>query len=94
MILKGMFHPRAFLSRKRNVKAGLAARSRLLQVLEKQSSDVRSIVAASGLHYGVVVHHLRLLESERVVIKSDKRPFRWELTGVGQQRLINEPKEK
>ena len=88
--MKRVFHPRAFLSRKRNVRLGLVARTRILQVLEKQESDVKGVVNLSGLHYSVVVHHLRLLEAERVVVrKGGKRPFVWELTGVGQQRLVN-----
>jgi len=88
--LKRVFHPRAFLSRKRNVRLGLIARTRILQVLEKQGSDVKGIVSLGGLNYNVVAHHLRLLEVERVVIrKGGKRPYFWELTGVGQQRLVN-----
>jgi len=71
------------------VKLGLSARTRILQVLEKQEFNVKGIVGLSGLHYNVVVHHLRLLEAERVVVrKGEKRPFVWELTGVGQQRLV------
>ena len=86
--MKRVFHPRAFLSRKRNVKLGLNARTHILQVLEKQECNVKSIVGLSGLHYNVVVHHLRLLEAEQVVVrKGDKKPFVWQLTGVGQQRL-------
>jgi len=86
--VKRVFHPRAFLSRKRNVKLGLSARTRILQVLEKQESNIKNIVGSSGLHYRVVVHHLRLLKAERVVVrKGEKRPFVWQLTGVGQQRL-------
>jgi len=88
--LRRVFHPRAFLVRKRNVQPGLAARTRILQVLEEQQADVKGIVSLSGLNYNVVVHHLRLLEAERVVVrKGDKRPFVWMLTGVGQQRLVN-----
>jgi len=88
--LKRVFHPRAFLSRIRNVRLGLVARTRILQVLEKQESNIKSIVSLSSLHYNVVVHHLRLLEAERVVVrKGNRRPFVWELTGVGQQRLVN-----
>jgi len=88
--LKRVFHPRAFLSRKRNVRLGLSARTRILQVLEKQESNIKSIVGLSGLNYSVVVHHLRLLEAERVVVrKGGKKPFMWELTGVGQQRLVS-----
>lgn len=88
--MKLVYHPKAFLSRKRNVRLGLVARTRILQVLEKQESNIKSIVSLSGLHYNVVVHHLHLLETERVVVrKGNKRPFVWELTGVGQQRLVN-----
>jgi len=65
-----------------------------LQVLEKQESNIKNIVGLSGLHYSVVVHHLRLLEAERVVVrKGEKRPFVWQLTGAGQQRLNNLEKQ-
>jgi len=57
-------------------------------VLEQQASETGVIVSSSGLNYRVVVYHLRLLETEHVVLrKGGKRPFVWELTGVGQQRL-------
>jgi len=69
---------------------GLIARTRILQVLEKQALSIRDISNVSRLNYNIVVHHLRLLKNERVVVrKGDKRPFAWELTGVGQQRLVN-----
>jgi hypothetical protein len=59
-------------------------------VLEQQASEVRTIANSGGLKYRVAVYHLHLLEAERVVIKKGgKRPFVWELTGVGQQRLTN-----
>jgi len=78
------------LSRKRNVRLGLIARTRILQVLEKQKTDIKGIMNLTGLNYSVVVHHLRLLKTERIVVrKSDKRPFVWELTGAGQQRLVD-----
>jgi len=42
----------------------------------------------TGLGYNVVVHHLRLLGAEGVVVKKgEKKPYVWQLTGVGQQRL-------
>jgi len=88
--LMGVFHPRAFLSRKRNVRLGLIARTRVLQILEKQESHVKELMNASGLSYRVIVHHLHLLEDEYVVVrKSGKKPYVWELTGVGQQRLVD-----
>jgi len=92
--LKQAFHPRAFLSRKRNVRLGLTARTRILQALEKRESDVRAIMAPSQLKYNVVSHHLRLLEAERVVVKKGgKKPYVWQLTGVGQQRLVRSSEE-
>ncbi len=58
-------------------------------VLEQQRSDTKAVVNLSGLKYHVVLHHLRLLEAERVVVKkTDKRPHVWDLTGAGQQRLM------
>jgi len=76
------------------VRLGLAARTKILQALEKRESDVKGIMSPSGLKYGVVIHHLRLLEAERVVVKKDgKKPYVWQLTGVGQQRLVHSPDE-
>lgn len=88
--LKAAIHPKAFLSRRRNVKRGLVARTRILQALEKQDSDIRGITGLSGLKYNVVGYHIRLLKAEQVVSrKGDKRPYVWGLTGAGQQRLVN-----
>jgi hypothetical protein len=92
--LKQAFHPRAFLSRKRNVRLGLTARTRILQALERRESDVKVIMAPSQLKYNVVIHHLRLLEAERVVVKKGgKKPYVWQLTGAGQQRLVRSSEE-
>jgi len=87
--VKASFHPKAFLSQKRNVQLGLAARTRVILALEKVASNVRSVANTTGLNYNVVLHHLRLLEVEKVVTRKGNRPFLWELTGVGQQRLGN-----
>jgi len=87
--LKASFHPKAFLSQKRNVKLGLTARTRIIQTLEKTASNIRSIANTTGMNYNIVRHHLRLLEVERVVTRKGNRPFLWELTGAGQQRLVN-----
>jgi hypothetical protein len=62
----------------------------VIQGLEKHESNIRGIATETGLGYNVVVHHLRLLEAERMVTrKGGKKPFVWALTGVGQQRLVN-----
>jgi len=87
--LKASFHPKAFLSQKRNVKLGLVARTRIILALEKAGANARSVANTIGLNYHIVLHHLHLLEAEKVVTRKGKRPFLWELTGAGQQRLGN-----
>lgn len=86
--MKERYHPKAFLMERRNVRLGLLARSRIVRVLEKQSFDAKGIAKETGLSYGVVLHHLHLFEAEKVVARKGKRPFKWELTGAGQQTLI------
>ena len=76
------------------MRLGLVARTRILQALERRESDVKGIMGLSELKYNVVIHHLRLLEAERVVVKrGGKKPFVWELTGGGQQRLVHSSNE-
>jgi predicted transcriptional regulator len=87
--LKAQFHPKAFLLTKRNVKRGLKSRTKLIQTLEYNASTIRRICIATGLSYQIVAHHLRLLETEKVVIRKGKKPYSWELTGIGQQQLVN-----
>jgi len=88
-MLKAIFHPKAFLSTKRNVRLGLTARTQIIQALEKAALNASSVSNATGLNYRVVLHHLWLLEAEKVVSRKGHKPFLWELTGVGQQRLVN-----
>lgn len=87
--MKADVHPKAFLSHKRNVELGLIARTRILFALEKSPAKVKEIAGASKLSYKIVLHHLHLLEVERVTIRRGNRPYTWQLTGVGQQRLGN-----
>ena len=87
--MKPNFHPKAFLLQKRNVKPGLIARTRILVVLEKTPAKAKEIGDASKLSYKAVTHHLRLLEVEKVTTRKGNRPYVWQLTGAGQQRLDN-----
>jgi len=89
-MVKGAFHPNAHLSEIRNIKLGLRARTRVLAVLEGRSVDARTIATEAEMHYEVVMHHLKLLEAEGIVgRRSDKKPYVWAVTGVGQKRLTN-----
>ena len=71
----------------RNVKCGLRARSKILEIIEEKPSDAAGIVRASTLSYNAVMHHLRLLKDENIVSKHGRRPYYWSATGLGQKRL-------
>lgn len=81
------FHPNAYLSRKRNVKRGLISRTKILDVLEGERGKALAVAQEAQLNYRVVLYHLRLLEAEGIVSRKNGRPFNWEVTGIGQQRL-------
>ena len=80
-------HPKAYLATKRNVKAGLRARSKILFVLEEAKRGSSDISKRSGLGYDCVTYHLRSMKKERLVERSRQRPFVWALTRFGQQGL-------
>jgi len=83
------FHPNAFLHLKRNVKAGLVARTKILNVLETNNRTARDVCKESGLSYACVIYHLKSLRNEKLVSRSGtKRPFIWALTNLGQQKLL------
>ena len=88
-MFKLVHHPKAFLTLKRNVQPGLSARTQIISVLEKRESKTRTISRETGLSYTAVLYHLHLLEAENILSRRGKRPYVWQLTGAGQQRLIN-----
>jgi predicted ArsR family transcriptional regulator len=88
-MVKEAWHPNAFLSCIKNVKLGLSARTRILNLLEKRSVDARNVADEAGMHYGVALHHLKLLEAEGIVLRTGGKPHAWTLTGVGQRRLTS-----
>jgi predicted transcriptional regulator len=80
-------HPKAYLATKRNVKAGLRARSKILFVLEETKRSASDIAKRSSLGYDCIIYHLRSMRKERLVERSKRRPYLWSLTMYGQQRL-------
>ncbi len=88
-MVKGIYHPNAYLSNIRNVGRGLQARTRILAVLEKRSGDVKSVAKESEMSCGVVMHHLKLLRAEEIVERKGSKPHVWVVTGLGQKRLVN-----
>jgi predicted ArsR family transcriptional regulator len=83
------YHPNAYLSNIKNIRLGLRARTRILNVLDKSSVEAKTIAKEAEMHYGVVLHHLRLLETEGIVERKQSKPYIWVLTGLGQKRLLN-----
>jgi predicted ArsR family transcriptional regulator len=88
-MVKGAYHPNAYLSNIKNNRLGLQARTRILNVLERISADAKTIAKEAEMHYGVVTHHLRLLKAEAIVERKLGRPHIWAVTGRGQKRLVN-----
>jgi len=88
MAKRSVLHPKAYLTSRRNVKAGLIARTRLLLVLERERKSAPQIVKETGLSYACVSYHLKALRKDCLVDRlSNTRPFAWGLTPFGQQKL-------
>ncbi len=83
------YHPNAFLNSKKNIKPGLVARTKLLVVLEDQTSKTTKLSKKAQLSYSIALYHLHLLEAENIVRHIGKHRYLWHLTGAGQQRLID-----
>jgi predicted transcriptional regulator len=80
-------HPNAYLKKIRNVHCGLLARTKILVLLESQGFNASKIAKESGLSYGVVSYHLKLLKNEGTVERKGNRRYVWLATGLGQKRL-------
>ena len=81
-------HPKAYLTSKRNVKAGLVARTKILHVLERGRKNASNIAKEATLSYECVAYHLKAMNKDHLVDRdSKKRPFTWGLTPFGQQEL-------
>ena len=85
--IREAFHPNAYLRNIKNVRCGLEARTKILVAMEIENFSATKIAKESGLHYGVVMHHLRLLRNEGTVERKGIRRYLWFPTGLGQKRL-------
>jgi len=85
---QGGLHPKAYLTSKRNVKAGLISRSKILRALDEKAQSAAEISRTTSLSYECVNYHLMSLKKDRLVQRlSGTRPFTWGLTPYGQQKL-------
>ena len=91
------YHPNAYLEHKRNVTQGLQARTKILEVIDEimnkegraagRKLTIKAVSKSAALSYASSLHHLRLLEQEKIVKREGKRPYRWKVTGKGQTTL-------
>lgn len=93
-MFKIAYHPKAFLSRKRNVQRGLLSRTQIILTLEKDTSNAKKLAQETGLSYASVLYHLHLLEDENILTRKGKRSCIWKLTGAGQKRLTDTGSKK
>jgi predicted transcriptional regulator len=85
-------HPKAYLISKRNVKAGLITRTKILLALEEGRKIASAVASETALSYDCVAYHLNSMRKDRLVDRiAEKRPFTWGLTPFGQQKLPTEP---
>ena len=88
MSKKLTLHPKAYLTSRRNVKAGLISRTKILQVLENGRKSAGDVAKETTLSYDCVAYHLKALKKDHLVDKLTKsKPFTWGLTPFGQQKL-------
>ena len=88
MALNMAYHPKAYLSLKRNVRPGLATRTKILNALEERPGlTVLELSELTGLSPSAIRRQLLSLEEEGIVARRGRRPFKWALTGLGQARL-------
>ncbi len=87
-MFKVSYHPKAFLTRRKNVPRGLGTRTKILSQLEKDTLTARILNEKTRVSYSALLHHLHLMEDEHVVTRQGGRPYLWKLTGLGQKRLI------
>jgi predicted transcriptional regulator len=71
------------------VIAGLRARTKIITALDKNANNAIFLTKVTSLSYSVILHHLKLLERENLVIRRGKRPYTWLLTGLGQKQLLS-----
>ena len=87
-MFKITYNPNAFLTLKRNIKPGLSARTKILGVLEQKMCNTKTVSGETELSYKTVLYHLHLLEAENILSHKGRRTYVWQLTGVGQQKLV------
>ena len=81
-------NPNAYLPNFKNRKAGVKARTLILNALKAKPLNVGELKSQTSLSESSIRYHLGLLERARLVRRSgSKRKSSYELTGLGQQPI-------
>jgi len=86
--MQQVYHPNAWLSGFRNIRPGLARRTEILRILEKDAATAKKLSEEVDVAYSTILYHLNHLENRGIVKRTiSKPPYEWKPTLVGQQRL-------
>ena len=81
------FEPKAFLRRIKNVEKGLNTRSEIVKIMESKPSTVSEIAEKLNLSYGAIREHLIKMLDEGICTRTEKIPYKYSLTGIGQKSI-------
>lgn len=81
------YESQSYLTVIRNVDRGLKTRTTIIRALKRGCESIRQISESTGIKYQTILRHLRNMEKEGVVLRKPGKPYRWSLTGRGQQNL-------
>lgn len=82
------YESQSYLTIIRNVDRGLKTRSSIIKALKEGYTTIRGISEATGIRYQTILRHLKNMEKEGVVIRRPGKPYKWNLTGKGQQNVL------
>ncbi len=83
-----MINPKAYLTRVKNVRSGLEARSKLVEALSARGLTTQELCKAVNMRPGKARYHLQNMVKDGVVKKRRSgRRIIWELTGTGQASI-------
>ncbi len=85
---KKRYESKAILRKKRNIKPGVETRTLILEQIRQNAKTVSEIAKGLNMSYTRVLIHLRNMNKEGIVDKTEEKPHQWSITGLGQQILL------
>ncbi|MGQ9721950.1 MAG: winged helix-turn-helix domain-containing protein [Candidatus Jordarchaeum sp.] len=84
---KKPYEPKAVLRRKRNITPGIETRTLILKKIRHKAKTASEIAKDLDMSYTRVLQQLLSMKKEGIVDKTIEKPYKWSLTGLGQQVL-------